>query len=302
MTEHHSSFVERELASQPDCWAQVVAQLDRFVPALPRRGERVAVVGCGTSLYMSRAFAALREAAGEGETDAFPASEFPADRQYDRVVAISRSGTTTEVVDLLRRIAGSTPTTTITADAATPVGELGTDVIELTMATEQSVVQTRFPTSVLALVRASLGEDLSDVIAAGRDAVSAPLPIKSGEHRQFTFLGRGWAAAVAEEAALKCREAAGAWTEAYPAMEYRHGPISVSGDGTAVWVFGEAPAGLAGDVAGTGATFIDDDLDPLVDLIRAQRLAVELAHKNGRDPDHPLSLSFSVILNSEQSE
>ena len=301
MTDHDSAFVERELASQPDCWAEVVAQLERFVPALPRRGERVAVVGCGTSLYMSRAYAALREAAGEGETDAFPASEFPSDRQYDRVVAISRSGTTTEVVGLLRGLVGSTPTTTITADATTPVAELATDVIELTMATEQSVVQTRFPTSVLALVRASLGEDLSAVISAGRDAVSASLPLKPGDHRQFTFLGRGWTAAVAEEAALKCREAAGAWTEAYPAMEYRHGPISVSGDDTVVWVFGAAPAGLADDVAGTGATFIDDDLDPLVDLIRAQRLAVELAYKNGRDPDHPLSLSFSVILNSDQS-
>jgi fructoselysine-6-P-deglycase FrlB-like protein len=301
VSEQPSSFVEQELASQPDCWAEVVAQLDRFVPALPQRGERVAVVGCGTSLYMSRGYAALREAAGEGETDAFPASEFPAGRRYDRIVAITRSGTTTELVDLLRSLAGSTPTTTITADAATPAAELATDLIELTMATEQSVVQTRFPTSALALFRASLGEDLSGVIAAGRDAVTAPLPTKPGEHHQFTFLGRGWAAAVAEEAGLKCREAAGAWTEAYPAMEYRHGPISVSGDGTVVWVFGDAPAGLAGDVAATGATFVDDVLDPLVDLIRAQRLAVALAHTNGRDPDHPLSLSFSVILNSDQS-
>ena len=147
MSEQPSSFVEQELASQPDCWAEVVAQLDRFVPALPRRGERVAVVGCGTSLYMSRGYAALREAAGDGETDAFPASEYPAGRRYDRIVAITRSGTTTEVVDLLRSLAGSTPTTTITADAATPAAELATDLIELTMATEQSVVQTRFPTA-----------------------------------------------------------------------------------------------------------------------------------------------------------
>jgi fructoselysine-6-P-deglycase FrlB-like protein len=167
------------------------------------------------------------------------------------------------------------------------------------MATEQSVVQTRFPTTALALFRASLGEDLGGVIAAARDAVTAPLPVKPGEHRQFTFLGLGWAAAVADEAALKCREAAGAWTESYPAMEYRHGPISVSGEGTVVWVFGDAPPGLAGDVAATGATFVNDDLDPMVDLIRAQRLAVSLAHRNGRDPDHPLSLTFSVILSPE---
>ena len=63
---------------------------------LPQPGDRVAVVGCGTSFYMARAVAALREAHGGGETDAFPASEFPIGRSYDRIVAISRSGTTTE--------------------------------------------------------------------------------------------------------------------------------------------------------------------------------------------------------------
>ena len=41
----------------------------------------------------------LREAAGLGETDAFPASEFPTGRAYDALLAVSRSGTTTEVLD-----------------------------------------------------------------------------------------------------------------------------------------------------------------------------------------------------------
>lgn len=296
MADQPASHVARELASQPDCWRAAIGELASYTQALPQKGERVAVVGCGTSLYVSRTYAALREGAGHGETDAFPASEYRFNRTYDRIVTISRSGTTTEVVDLLERIGSSTPTTAITADASTPAAELASDVIELTMATEQSVVQTRFPTAALAIFRASLGEDLGAVIDAARDAVTTPLPVTPGEHRQFTFLGLDWAAGIAEEAALKCREAAGAWTEAYPAMEYRHGPISVSGDGTAVWVFGPAPAGLADDVLATGATLIDDDLDPMVDLVRAQRLAVELAHVNGRDPDHPLSLAFSVIL------
>ena len=172
-----------------------------------------------------------------------------------------------------------------------------------TVAAEQSVVQTRFPTTVLALLRASLGEDLG----SGRRrrppaAVTSTLPVAAGDVRQITFLGRGWAAAIAEEAALKCREAAGAWTESYPAMEYRHGPISVSGPGTVVWVFGDGAAGLAGDVAATGAQFVDDDLDPMVDLIRAQRLAVELARHAGRDPDRPRALSFSVVLDGTGAE
>lgn len=300
MPETTTAHVEQELVTQPDCWHDAIAAFDRYASALPERGERVAVVGCGSSLYMSRAYAALREGAGHGETDAFPASEYRFGRTYDRVVGITRSGTTTELVELIVRLGSSTKTTVITADAATPAAGNAADVIELSMARERSVVQTRFPTTVLAVLRASLGEVLDDVVVGGRLAVSSPLPVAPHAARQFTFLGLDWAAGIADEAALKCREAAGAWTESYPAMEYRHGPISVSGEGTVVWVFGHAPPGLAADAAATGATFVDDDLDPMVDLIRAQRLAVGLARENGRDPDLPRSLSFSVVLKRGQ--
>ena len=92
------SETAQEVASQPDRWRRAVALAAGVAPVLPALGERVAVVGCGTSLYVARAYAGLREEAGQGETDAFPASEFPAGRSYDRVVAISRSGTTSEVV------------------------------------------------------------------------------------------------------------------------------------------------------------------------------------------------------------
>lgn len=90
-----------EIASQPACWRQAAAIAPEFDSALPRRAERVAVIGCGTSLFMARAYAGLRESLNLGETDAFPASEMPLGRRYDRVLAISRSGTTTEVLDAL---------------------------------------------------------------------------------------------------------------------------------------------------------------------------------------------------------
>src|SRR5829696_6849845 len=95
------SETEQEVASQPDMWRRAVDLAPRVADALPSPDERVAVVGCGTSLYIARAFAARRESGGSGETDAFAASEFPMGRSYDRVVAISRSGTTSEVVRLL---------------------------------------------------------------------------------------------------------------------------------------------------------------------------------------------------------
>ena len=49
---------------------------DRMVLALPERGQRVAIVGCGTSFYMAQSFADLRESSGHGETDAFPRQSF----------------------------------------------------------------------------------------------------------------------------------------------------------------------------------------------------------------------------------
>ena len=93
--------VEDELTSQPECWARAAVKAPEHGAALPAPGERVAFVGCGTSYFMAQSVAALREASGQGETDAFAASEFPYGRSYDRVVALTRSGTTTEVLELL---------------------------------------------------------------------------------------------------------------------------------------------------------------------------------------------------------
>ena len=74
---------------------------------LPAPGERVAVAGCGTSWFMAQSYAAAREEAGQGETDAFAASEMPPGRRYDRVLVLSRSGTTTEILQLLDRLRGT---------------------------------------------------------------------------------------------------------------------------------------------------------------------------------------------------
>ena len=285
-----------EIASQPDCWHRAATAAPGLAGILPRPGERVAVIGCGTSWFMAQSYAALREAAGQGETDAFAASETPS-RPYDRLLALSRSGTTTEVLEVLERVRGTIPTVAITADPATPVMDLADEVAVLDYADERSVVQTRFATTQLVLLRASLGEDLTPAIEDARAALAEPLPVRDAE--QITFLGRHWTVGLAHEAALKMREASGAWTESYPAMEYRHGPISITGPGRVAWMFGEPPAGLPDQVASVGGTMVVSDLDPLADLIRVQRLAVEYARARGLDPDTPRNLTRSVILDVE---
>ena len=279
-----------EIESQPSCWRRAAERLGDARGVLPRDGERVAVFGCGTSLYMARAYAALRESRGLGLTDAFPASELPYGRGYDRYVAISRSGTTTEVLEAIDRLPEVTAITAVT-DAPFPAGARP---IVLDFADERSVVQTRFATTALALLRASLG-DTAPADDAER-ALAEPLAPGWLAAEQITFLGRGWTNGLADEAALKAREAAQLWTESYPAMEYRHGPISIAQPDRLTWMFGTAPDGLAEDVAGTGATFVTSDLDPLAHLIVAQRLAVAHAEAKGLDPDRPRSLTRSVVL------
>ena len=290
------THVEDELNSQPECWTRAAADACAAAGRLPEAGERVAVVGCGTSYFMAQAYAALREGAGQGETDAFAASEFPAGRAYDRILALTRSGTTTEVLDLLERTKGRTRTTAITAEPDTPVMTAADDLVVLDYADERSVVQTRFATTALTLLRAHLGLHPEAAVTDARAALTDPLPGELAGCAQFTFLGRGWTVGLANEAALKMREASLSWTEAYPAMEYRHGPISVTTTGTATWMFGEAPEGLAAQVAATGARWIEGRLDPLAELVRAQRLAVAVAAARGLDPDRPRHLTRSVIL------
>jgi fructoselysine-6-P-deglycase FrlB-like protein len=287
---------EAEIASQPDCWRRAAAMLPTVADLLPAPGERVAVVGCGTSWFIAQSYAVARESAGLGETDAFAASEMPAGRSYDRVLALTRSGTTTEILQLLDVLAGRQPTVAVTADSRAPVAAAADAIVTLDFADEESVVQTRFATSELALLLAHLGADIEPVAAAAERVLADPLPDVLTSARQFTFLGTGWTCGLASEAALKLRESAGLWAESYPAMEFRHGPIAVTRPGSLVWLLGAAPDGLADEVAAAGGIAWTSVEHPLSELVRVHKVAVALARAAGLDPDRPHNLTRSVIL------
>jgi glutamine---fructose-6-phosphate transaminase (isomerizing) len=298
------TVTDGEIASQPDQWTAALSHLDALAAVLRAPGERMLVIGCGTSAFMAASVAALREAAGFGETDwAFP-GEAPRDRHYDRLVAITRSGTTTEV-QVAFDASTATRRSVVTGVPDAPVAESADDVVVLAAADERSVVQTRFPTTFLHLARAALGEDVSALAEQCRAALAAPLPVDVADVAHLVYLGSGWTLGLAHEAALKVREAARAWSESYPALEYRHGPIAVAGPGSVVWTFGTPPPGLVEEIEKTGAQAVhaatlplvaDRPFDPLVQLVLAQRLAVALAAHRGFDPDRPRHLSRSVIL------
>jgi fructoselysine-6-P-deglycase FrlB-like protein len=288
--------ITSEIASQPELWRKAAAVAPTLAGQLPPPGESAAAIGCGTSYYIALAYATLREAKGLGTTDAAIASELSPHRHYSRVVAISRSGTTTEVLRTLEGLRGRIRTVAVTAVADSPVASAADSTVLLDFANEQSVVQTRFATTALALLRAHIGDRLEATFADGDGALAKPLPVEPSGFKQFVFLGQGWTVGLANEAALKLREAASAWTEAYPAMEYRHGPISVAGPRTLVWAIGPVDAGVLADAADTGATVVDGGSDPMAELVLVQRMAVELAETQGLDPDRPKHLTRSVVL------
>ena len=284
---------DREIASQPEIWSQVADFAPSVAGLLPRPGEKVAITGCGSSWFMAMSYAALRESLGQGETDVWVASEYNFSRKYDRVIALSRSGTTTEVIEATSKI--TTPSVVITAIHNSPIAANTTEEIVMPFADEESVLQTRWATAALGLLRTSLGFDLRTIVDDAEKALAESID-QQIELEQISFLGRGWTYGLAHEAALKTRESAQFWAEAYPALDYRHGPLSISQPGRGVWIFGDVPGSLITDIQKTGAHLELSKLDPMAHLIKAQRVAIGIAKKRGLNYDSPRGLARSIIL------
>jgi glucosamine--fructose-6-phosphate aminotransferase (isomerizing) len=161
------------------------------------------------------------------------------------------------------------------------------------------VVQTRFATSALAMLRSTLDDDVEPAAAGAEAVLAGDLPVADpGSFDHVVFLGHGWTVGIANEAALKLRETAQVHTESYPAMEYRHGPVSLAGPASLVWILGSSDPAVATDVRATGATVLERpaDRDPLAELVLIHRFAVAVAAARGLDPDHPRNLTRSVVL------
>src|SRR5882672_1643731 len=71
-----ASLLAEEIADQPQAWRRAI-EIGSGEPNPLAAPGRVALIGCGSSWHAAKAIAALREAGGIGESDAFAASEAP---------------------------------------------------------------------------------------------------------------------------------------------------------------------------------------------------------------------------------
>ncbi len=253
--DHTHSHTYQEITSQPAAWAaavQVVAQHKAALEALdPGRYAQVLFTGCGSTFYLSLAAAALFQAETGVVSRGLPASElllnprsaYPGRGGRTLLVAVSRSGSTTETLRAIQAFrqerAGEVITVTNYPEA--PMAGLGEVNLTIPAGREESVAQTRSFASIYvacAAISAVMGGDaeLSAALQALPPAGKRLLRDFNGAARrwgedsdlnQFFYLGTGPRYGLAAEVSLKMKEMALTVSEPFRFLEFRHGPMSM---------------------------------------------------------------------------
>jgi glucosamine--fructose-6-phosphate aminotransferase (isomerizing) len=241
---------------------------------------RVLFTGCGTSYH-----AAL--ACGE----AVQALElvFGNAPSADVLVAFSHEGTTRLTTEAVKAFRGGT--WLVTAATESPLAELVDHVVVATPEVERSYCHTASYTAAVAVGRALLGEDVAWLAEAVERELEAPaLPVS--DHDRFLVAGAGDDRATVEEAVLKLREGVHVAAEAHHTEQLLHGHLAAVDASVRCFVLegtGRAGERARGAARALGELGCDVTLvattHPVVDIVRFQRLTVDLADTRGIDPD-----------------
>lgn len=208
-----------------------------FPAALTDRSTIHAVLGCGTSYNLALSIAAALNEAGTpalaipaGEWVLRPQSHLPQGTKV-HVIALSRSGETTETVEAARlsRLRGQ-HVTAITCAPGSALSQNADRVVEFATHPAEGVVMTVSASLMLLAGYALAGQVPTPALARAAEALLAPaaaLPAAFHDRSHVVFLGGGSQYGVALEGALKLQEMALCQTQAFHPGEYRHGPVSL---------------------------------------------------------------------------
>lgn len=237
-------------------------------------------------------------------------------------LAISQSGRSPDLLATVerQRQAGALVVALVN-DEGSPLAGLADAVIALSAGAEQAVAATKSCLASLGAIAALtaawsgdaaldeavalLPDELDRAAALDWSAALGPL----GAARSLFVLGRGYGLGIAQEMALKLKEACGLHAEAFSAAEVRHGPMALVGPGFPVLALGgsdaaaESVRAVAREFRGRGAQVLVADpaaaerdlpmrgghpaLEPLFALQSFYPFASRLALARGLDPDAP---------------
>jgi glucosamine--fructose-6-phosphate aminotransferase (isomerizing) len=163
------------------------------------------------------------------------------------VIVISRSGSTSEGVEVVERMgAAGHPTVAVTCRADSPLAVRADRVLHSPAGDERAIVMTRSFASMLALLlrvvaeiggERALATDLDRLPERWPEAVAAAgmgAALGSIDRSRVVVLGGGPARGIAAEWALKLTETSQVAVDAHEPLEFRHGPISVCEPGVLV--------------------------------------------------------------------
>jgi glucosamine--fructose-6-phosphate aminotransferase (isomerizing) len=312
---------EQTILEQFPYWRKAAGKLE----LLPK-ADLTAFVGCGSSYNLAMSLAVAANAAG-WQAIAVPGDEWLS-RRGDywagagsvQVVAISRSGETTETVAAAKasRAAGI-PVIGITVETGSALAANSDRVVAAATDKRGGIVMTTSASLMLQLGLQLLGHAVPETAISAAEtllkAVDATVPGRLSGRSHFVYLGSGAQYGVGVEGALKLMEMSQAMTQAFHPLEYRHGPISLI-DAKSVVVMVHSADGLAaemkvaGEVRAKGALVISlggagelgfpvdaaPALRPLVYLPALQVLGERVAQMKGLDTAAPRHLTKVVVL------
>jgi len=255
-----------DILDQGPSWTTTLRAVAALGDAVPRADRPWVFVGSGASYYAAQAAAGLLSALGHPRAVASPASEAWMSPELwipegSVVVGLSRTGTTTETVEALNaaRRRGAT-TVGVTLTAGTPLA-VGVDHgVVLDHVGETGRVMTRSFAN-LKLAAQALAVAAVSVVGGRDDAVryhsglgdlgtqftrrqadldAAARVLAGGSWTSLVLLASGPGVAIARQGALQLQETSRLSAEAYPVLEYRHGPVARLDDQTLVVVLTSA--------------------------------------------------------------
>jgi glucosamine--fructose-6-phosphate aminotransferase (isomerizing) len=270
-------LTRRAIAAQT-AWLRQVPE--RVGEARLPEGASVLFTGCGTSFHAALACGPAAQAL-EVVLGNAPSA--------DVLVALSHEGETRLTLEAVEGFRGET--WLVTGAPESPIARVADHVVVATPEVEKSYCHTASYTCAVAAGRALQGEDVSGLPAAVAAALEAE-PFGVSAHDRFVVAGAGDDTATVLEAVLKLREGAHVAAEAHHTEQLLHGHLAAIDDTVRCFLLeGEGRADdRARDVMralgelGCEATLVPTS-HPVVDVIRFQRLACDLAEARGIDPD-----------------
>lgn len=326
-----------EIKSQTQAWAQAL-DIVRASDS-PKAGDydQVLFTGCGSTYYLSISAAAMYQELTGHAARAVPGGELLLNSQTvitDQkilLVAISRSGTTTETVKAVEKFkAEKRGNVVVISNYDEVLSRMADFNYVIDKGQEESVAQTRSFASmyvaVTALCAKMAGRDgllssmsglpkVGEVLIAKYEAY-AKVVGENLNFDRFYFLGSGIRYGLACEVNLKMKEMTLTHSEPFHFMEFRHGPMSMVGASTVVCgllstvnrqheakVLSEMKM-LGGTVAAIGESETDVSFESNIPesvygvlyLPVLQLMAFYRSLAKGLNPDHPSNLTAVVKL------